>query len=166
MPKLAELNGMDRAEFTKMLAPVFEHSPWVAARTCARRPFVTREDLHAALCDTVTKASDEEKLTLIRAHPDLGERATALTSSSEQEQASAGLDRASGDELVRLRELNRQYRERFGFPFVVCAREHKKDEIPKLIEKRLTNPGEQEIENALQEIFRIAEFRLHDLVNE
>jgi 2-oxo-4-hydroxy-4-carboxy-5-ureidoimidazoline decarboxylase len=163
MPKLAELNALDRENFTRVLAPAFEHSPWVAARTCAQRPFSSREDLHAALCDTVMKASDDEKLALIRAHPDLGERA-GLTTASEKEQASAGLDRASNDELNRLREANRRYREHFGFPFVICAREHRKEEIPRAVEARLENPRPQEIETALREIFKIAKLRLRDLV--
>lgn len=163
MPKLAELNALDGEGFTRVVAPVFEHSPWVAARTCARRPFSSREELHSALRDTVKKATDEEKIALIRAHPDLGERA-ALTSLSEKEQASAGLDRASSDELARLREASRQYRERFGFPFVICAREHGKEEIPLAIETRLANSRSQEIENSLREIFRIADLRLRDLI--
>src|SRR3954447_22868947 len=101
MPKLSELNGLDREGFTRVVAPVFEHSPWIAARTCAQRPFSSREDLLAALCNTVMKAADEEKLALIRAHPDLGERAN-LTNASQREQASAGLNRASSDELAHL----------------------------------------------------------------
>ena len=163
MPKLAELNALDREGFTRTVAPVFEHSPWVAARTCAQRPFSSREDLHAALCDTVMKATDEEKLTLIRAHPDLGERAN-LTNASQKEQASAGLNRASNDELAHLGEANRKYRERFGFPFVICAREHRKEEIPRAIETRLANSRAQEIDNSLREIFKIADLRLRDLV--
>jgi OHCU decarboxylase len=163
MPKLAELNGMDRAEFTKIVAPVFEHSPWVAARACSQRPFSTREDLHVALCETVAQASEEEKMALIRAHPDLAERAS-LTTASRKEQTSAGLDRASGQDLEQLRELNRQYRERFGFPFIICARLHKKEEIPDAMRERLTNSREQEVENALREIFNIADLRLRDLV--
>jgi 2-oxo-4-hydroxy-4-carboxy-5-ureidoimidazoline decarboxylase len=163
MPKLAELNALSREDFTRLVAPVFEHSPWVAARTCAQRPFASREDLQAALCDTVMKASDEEKIALIRAHPDLGERA-ALTSASKNEQASAGLDRASGDELARLRELNRMYREHFGFPFVICAREHKKEEIVPVIQARLANSRAQEIDNSLREVFKIADLRLRDLM--
>jgi 2-oxo-4-hydroxy-4-carboxy-5-ureidoimidazoline decarboxylase len=163
MPKLAELNVTDRENFTRIVAPVFEHSPWVAARTSVRRPFVTRDDLHAALCETVMKASEEEKLALIRAHPDLGQRAS-LTTASRDEQASTGLDRASDDELARLREASQRYRDRFGFPFVICAREHKKEEIPDAIETRLANSGAEEIDNALREIFKIADLRLRDLV--
>ena len=146
-----------------MVAPVFEHSPWIAARTCAQRPFSSREDLHAALCDTVMKANDEEKIALIRAHPDLGERAV-LTSASRKEQASAGLDGASDDELAQLSQLNQKYREQFGFPFVICAREHKKKEIPNAIEARLANSRAQEIDNSLGEIFKIADLRLRDLI--
>src|SRR2546430_2545037 len=117
MAKVEELNALGREEFTRALAPVFEHSPWVAARAAGKRPFVDRAELHAALCETVMKASDDEKLSLIRAHPDLVGRA-ALTPESEAEQASAGLGELSGKEIERFHEYNARYREQFGFPFV------------------------------------------------
>jgi 2-oxo-4-hydroxy-4-carboxy-5-ureidoimidazoline decarboxylase len=163
MPKLEELNGLSREEFTRILAPAFEHSPWVAARTAAQRPFPSVADLHAALCQTVETARDDEKLALIRAHPDLA-GTTELTVESQSEQAGAGLDRASTGEVEQLRENNRRYRERFGFPFVICAREQGKEAILGAFAKRLTNSREQEIETALGEIFKIAELRLRDLV--
>jgi len=163
MPKLAELNAMEREEFTRLLAPVFEHSPWVAARTAAQRPFQSREELHEALCATVASAKEAEKLCLIRAHPDLiGE--SELTAASQAEQASAGLDPASAEEAQQFREYNRQYRERFGFPFVICARLHKKDAIARAFPVRLQNSREQEIQTALDEISKIADLRLRDLV--
>jgi 2-oxo-4-hydroxy-4-carboxy-5-ureidoimidazoline decarboxylase len=165
MPKLAELNAMDRVEFVRIVGPVFEHSPWVAARTEAQRPFSSREALHAALVATVEHASDEEKICLIRAHPDLiGD--DELTAASKDEQASAGLQDATPEEAKQFREFNRQYRERFGFPFVICARLNKKDAIARAFPVRLQNSREQEIEIALQEIFKIAELRLKDLISE
>ena len=163
MPKLAELNAMDRVEFVRVVGPVFEHSPWVAARTEAQRPFRSREALHAALVATVEKASNEEKVCLIRAHPDLigdGE----LTSASKREQASAGLRDATAEEAKQFREFNRQYRERFGFPFVICARLNKKEAIARAFPVRLRNSREEEIETALQEISKIADLRLKDLI--
>ena len=163
MPKLAELNALDRAEFTRIVGPVFEHSPWVAARTASQRPFQSREALHAALVATVSKASDEEKLSLIRAHPDLIGDAH-LTAASQAEQASAGLQDASAEEAKQFREYNRQYQERFGFPFVICARLNKKEAIARAFPFRLQNSREQEIKTALQEISKIAELRLQDLV--
>jgi len=163
MPKLAELNALDRAEFTRLVGPVFEHSPWVAARTEAQRPFHSREALHAALVATVRKASDDEKISLIRAHPDLIGEAD-LTAASQAEQASAGLDHASAAEAQQFREYNRQYRERFGFPFVICARLNKKEAIAAAFPVRLQNSRAQETEIALQEIAQIAGLRLQDLV--
>ena len=155
---------MDRAQFALRVAPVFEHSPWVAARTAAARPFATREELHAALCDTVRKASEEEKLALIRAHPDLAEKQD-LTNESHTEQQSAGLTKLSAEERERFHELNRRYREKFNFPFVICAREHPKKEILTAFETRLTNSRAAEIEAALREIFKISELRLRDLIS-
>src|SRR5580765_4971343 len=105
MPKLAELNALEAAEFTRIVAPVFEHSPWVAARTASQRPFRSREDLHAALVATVSKASGDQKLSLIRAHPDLIGDAH-LTAASQAEQTSAGLRDASPDEAKQFREFN------------------------------------------------------------
>jgi 2-oxo-4-hydroxy-4-carboxy-5-ureidoimidazoline decarboxylase len=163
MPKLAELNALEAAEFTRIVGPVFEHSPWVAARTASQRPFPSRENLHAALVATVAKATEDEKLALIRAHPDLIGDAH-LTAASQAEQASAGLQDASAEEAKQFRELNRQYRERFGFPFVICARLNKKDAIAAAFPLRLRNSREQEMETALQEISKIAELRLQDLV--
>jgi len=163
MPKLAELNALDRAEFTRVVGPVFEHSPWVAARTAAQRPFPSPEALHAALVVTVEKASDDEKLSLIRAHPDLIGDAH-LTAESQAEQASAGLQDATAAEAKQFREYNRQYRERFGFPFVICARLNKKEAIAAAFPIRLRNSRKQEMETALQEISKIAELRLQDLV--
>src|SRR3954462_1144069 len=116
MSKLAELNAVEPAEFTRIVGPVFEHSRWVAARTASQRPFPSREALHAALVATVRKATEDEKISLIRAHPDLigdGE----LTAESQAEQTSAGLHDATADERKQFRDYNRQYRERFGFPF-------------------------------------------------
>ena len=154
---------MDRVEFVRIVGPVFEHSPWIAARTEAQRPFGSREAMHAALVATVREASEDEKLCLIRAHPDLiGD--DELTAASKSEQASAGLRDATAEEAKQFRDLNRQYRERFGFPFVICARLNKKEAIARAFPVRLRNSREQEIEIALQEIFKIAELRLKDLV--
>src|SRR3954453_14825682 len=163
MGKVEELNAAGREEFTCAMAAVFEHSPWVAARTAEKRPFADRADLHAALCETVLKASDDEKLALIRAHPDLVGGAV-LTRESESEQAKAGLENLSPDEVGRFQEYNTRYRERFGFPFVICARLNKKKAILDAFPIRLQNSREQEIETALREIFKIADLRLKDLV--
>jgi 2-oxo-4-hydroxy-4-carboxy-5-ureidoimidazoline decarboxylase len=167
-PTLHELNRWDCAAFTRLVGPVFEHSPWIAEATWAKRPFASLSALHRALCETVLESDDTRKLDLIRAHPDLVGRAAlagTLTSPSTQEQASAGLDKLSQDEIGQFQNYNRAYHERFGFPFVICARLNKKAAILAGFERRLKNSREQEVQAALAEIFKIAELRLSDLLS-
>jgi 2-oxo-4-hydroxy-4-carboxy-5-ureidoimidazoline decarboxylase len=146
-----------------LLGPVFEHSPWIAERTWHKRPFATREQLHATMREMVESATEDEKLALIRAHPDLVGRAV-LTRESETEQATAGLGALTAEEIVEFQNYNREYRARFGFPFVICARLNKKESIVNAFPRRLQHSREKEIETALGEIYKIADLRLADLV--
>jgi 2-oxo-4-hydroxy-4-carboxy-5-ureidoimidazoline decarboxylase len=163
MLNLRELNVLNREEFTKAIGPVFEHSPWIAGHTWSRRPFSTWDGLYTALCQTVANAGENAQLDLIRAHPDLVSRA-ALTKESKTEQASAKLDRLSSQELGLFETYNRQYREKFAFPFIICARLNKKDAILQTFPIRLQNSIEQEKQTALEEIYKIAELRLREIV--
>ncbi|PWU13998.1 MAG: OHCU decarboxylase [Verrucomicrobia bacterium] len=160
------LNGMPRDEFTRVVGPVFEHSPWIADRTSSARPFASAEELHAALCGTLAAAAEEKQIALIRAHPDLVGRAAlagTLTPQSTHEQASAGLDRLSAQEIAVFQDFNRRYHARFGFPFVICARLNKKEAILEAFPRRLANSRRAEIKTALEEIGKIAWLRLKDL---
>lgn len=165
---LSEINAFGQSEFVHFIGAVFEHSPWIAETTCAQRPFAGLEKLHTALCDTVKSSGEEKKLALIRAHPDLVGRlalAGQLTKESTGEQASAGLDKLSPEEIELFQKNNADYKNKFGFPFIVCARLNKKDAILKGFSSRLKNSRTQEIQAALEEIFKIAELRLRDLVS-
>jgi 2-oxo-4-hydroxy-4-carboxy-5-ureidoimidazoline decarboxylase len=158
-----EINAMTREQFVQVIGPAFELSPWIAERTWMKRPFHDREHLHRELCETLRQASEPEKVALIQAHPDLVGRAV-LTAESKSEQAAASLDDLSFEEIALFDKYNRDYRARFGFPFVICARLNKKDAILNAFPKRLNNSREQEVETALAEIEKIAELRLADLV--
>ena len=125
--------------------------------------------MEAALEAALREAPRERQLELIRAHPELAGREAqqrTLTSESAHEQASAGLDRLTADELEALRHLNRSYRERFGFPLIVCVREHTRDSIIAWGAARLEHSREQEIVIALDEVTKIARLRLADLLAE
>jgi 2-oxo-4-hydroxy-4-carboxy-5-ureidoimidazoline decarboxylase len=164
---LAGLNAMDRDEFARVVGPVFESTPWIAAEAWSHRPFADFDGLHRALCDAVWLADEARQVELIRAHPELAGRAASagsLTPESQNEQASAGLGRLSADEAAKLQELNREYRQRFGFPFVICARLNKKDSILNSCATRLKNTRDAELKIALEEIAKIARLRLEDLV--
>lgn len=162
------MNSLVRDDFVRVIGPVFEHSPWIADETWARRPFASVEKLHAELCETVKVAGQKKQLALIRAHPDLVGRAAlvagTLTRESTGEQASAGLNRLSTDEITLFQKQNDAYKNRFNFPFVICARLNKQEAILAGFERRLKNSRPLEIETALEEIFKIAELRLRDLI--
>jgi 2-oxo-4-hydroxy-4-carboxy-5-ureidoimidazoline decarboxylase len=160
---LAHLNGCPRDEFVAMVGPVFERSPWIAAAVVARRPFASREALHAAMCDTVRTAATEQQVALIQAHPDLVGRAV-LTAESAREQAAAGLIDLTAEDIARFDRYNSAYMARFGFPFVICARKNKKEAILQAFPVRLTHDRDQEIATALGEIYQIAGLRLADLL--
>ena len=165
---LSRLNELNCAEFVATIGPVFEHSPWIAEMTWLKRPFVALEELHRVMCETVRGSGREKQLALIYAHPDLVGRAALtgmLTRESANEQAGAGLNRLSPGEIALFQKQNSAYRDRFGFPFVICARLNKKEAILAGFETRLQNTSEQEIQIALEEIFKIAEFRLRDLIS-
>ena len=164
---LAELNALDEEAFTETVGPVFEHSPWIARAAARSRPFASLDALERALAAVLDAADVDSKTALIAAHPDLAGRVARegrLTPASGAEQASAGLDRLTAGERARFDELNAAYRERFGFPFVICVREQTKETILAAMERRVRNAREDEIATALREIVAIAHLRLHDVV--
>ena len=166
---LAELNTCDEERFLEICGPLYEHSPLVAKRAFARRPFGSRAELHAEFVAVVTGATSEEQLALICAHPDLVGRLARegqLTAASTSEQASAGLDTLTSEEVAAFTRYLRAYRDRFGFPFVICARENRKEAILAAFPVRLGQTLEQEQATALAEIGRIGWLRLLDAVCE
>jgi OHCU decarboxylase len=164
---LAEINILDKEKFVATLGGLFEASPWIAAVTWRARPFKDANALHQALCGVMFGATLEQKVTLIRAHPDLvGKAALAgtLMPESAGEQASAGLHKLTPGEINNFKRLNTEYREKFGFPFVICVRENKKESILAGFSARIRNTREQEIDTALTEIAKIAYLRLIDIL--
>jgi len=165
MSSLAHLNQVDQAAFVVTLGHLFEHSPWVAEETWAKRPFANAEAFHAALCATMRAAPLEKQLALIRAHPDLAGRLAQqkkLTTESTREQASAGLNELTDAELVEFTRLNDAYQAKFGFPFIICARLNAKAAILAAMQARLPNTLAAEHAAALAEIEKIAWLRLQD----
>lgn len=169
MTVLGDVDKMCEEEFVAMFGSLFEHSQWVAHSAWRRRPFGSRGALHAAFDDAMRSAPRERQLALIRAHPELAGRAAKegeLTEESGREQASAGLDRLTPAEHARLTELNHRYGERFGFPMIVCVREHTTDSILAWGRTRLERSRDEEVATALGEIAKIADLRLTDLLSE
>lgn len=160
---LADINALDRAGFVARLGGIFEHSPWIAERAWAARPFAGTDELHAAMLRAMRGGSEAEKTALLRAHPELAGREAKegrLTAESKGEQQSAGLNRLDAQEMRRLAEMNASYRAKFGFPFIIAVRARKKDEILAEFTRRLARTDAEERETALAEVETIARMRL------
>lgn len=159
----------DRDAFVERFAGVVEHSPWVAEQAFADGPFHTATDLHLAFDARLRAAPHDAQLAVLNAHPELAaERVIpreSLTAESRSEQAGAGLDTLADDRRVALAATLATYRERFGFPFIACVRDHGSvSALEGLAAARVEQPPEVEFETAISEVSAIARYRLVDLV--
>ena len=167
---IEQLNAATPAEFVALLDGTYEHSPWIAERAAALRPFASLAGLKHALVTVVRDAGTEPQLALIRAHPELAGKAMVsktLTAESTNEQGRAGLTDCTPEEFARLQQLNADYNARFGFPFILAVRGPRglgldRHEIIATFARRLGNPVDFEREECLRNIHRIAEIRLND----
>lgn len=165
---LAELNDMDREAFVAALGPTFEHASWVAQGAWSRRPFASVDALHAAMLDVVREAPEDRRIAFLCGHPELAGREAqtgTMTAESVGEQRSAGLDALSRDEMGEMQRLNRAYRERHGFPFIIAVRRNTKQQIFEAMRTRATASTETERTAALDQIGYITRGRIDALVD-
>ena len=173
MLTLDQINAATPDAFVSLLDGTYEHSPWIAQRAAAARPFASLVHLKLALAQAVSAAGREAQLALIRAHPELAGKAMvsqSLTAESTHEQGQAGLGACSPAEFARLQQLNADYNARFGFPFILAVRGPRglglgKAEIIATLARRLDNHRDFELAESLRNIHRIAELRLDDTFN-
>ena len=161
---------MTRARFVDRFGSIYEHSPWIAERAWGLELGPAHDSatgLASALARAFRSASAEERLGVLRAHPDLAGKLAAakrLTAESTAEQASAALDALTDAERAAFGKLNTAYTERHGFPFIIAVRDNTKGSILKAFETRLANDTETECATACRQVERIAELRLKDIL--
>ena len=167
---LAQLNAATPDDGVALLEGVYEHSPWIAAAALAQRPFADLPALTRALVDAVRTGGREAQLALLRAHPRLAGKAMVagtLTAESTHEQRRSGLTRCSPEEFARLHDLNDAYDRRFGWPFILAVRGPTglgltRTEIIETFAARLESSPDDEFDECLRKVHRIAEIRLAD----
>ncbi|MDT6960993.1 2-oxo-4-hydroxy-4-carboxy-5-ureidoimidazoline decarboxylase [Cupriavidus sp. SZY C1] len=165
---ITQLNAMPEPEFVKVLGGIYEHSPWFAEAAARQRPFANTAELAGALRAAVDAAGQDAQLKLVRAHPELAGKAAVrgeLTAESTREQAGAGLDQCTPEEFQRLQDLNAAYNRKFGFPFILAVRGYDRHGIIDAFARRLDNEPSVELQTCINQIHRIAQFRLNDLVS-
>jgi 2-oxo-4-hydroxy-4-carboxy-5-ureidoimidazoline decarboxylase len=164
---MASINAMDRAAFVQKFGGIFENSPWVAEQAWEKKPFASLDEMHAAMVAVTKYAPATAQLALLQSHPDLaGKEAQAgtMTASSVSEQASAGLNALTHDEMVQVSDLNAAYKKKFGFPFIIAVRMHTKEGILFEFNRRLQNDTQTEFANDLQNVYVITRLRLNKLL--
>lgn len=166
---LGEVNALPPDRFAERFGGVFEHSRWVAERAAAQRPFGSIDAMHAVMMAAVLAADEAQRVALLCAHPELaGREAVAgdLTADSTSEQGRLGFTALAPDEFRRIAEINRRYREQFGFPCIVALRLHEtRASVIAEMERRTTNARDAEIAAALAQVGHITRGRLDKLVS-
>ena len=161
---ISEINQMDKAEFVQSFGSIFEETPRVAEQAWAAMPFQDVADLHQKMVTVVEKGmTNAEKLTLIQSHPELGAN-RKMAAASVQEQAGAGFNQTMTEVQKQIQQQNAVYQKKFGFPFIMAVRGQTLDSIAAAQKDRIAQSKEDEVARSLSEIYKIARFRLDNLI--
>jgi OHCU decarboxylase len=169
-PATERPSAMPEDQFVEAFGGIFEHSPWIAKRAYALELGPTHDTalgVHSALTRVFRAASEEERLGVLTAHPDLAGKlaeAERLTAESTAEQASVGLDHLTDDERNAFSELNDAYTSKFGFPFIIAVRDNTKASIMEAFQRRAGHDRDTEFAEACRQVERISELRLRELL--
>lgn len=158
MTALQNINLYTEEQFIDLFGGIFEHSPWVAQKAALARPFVSLDAAFEAMRKVVEEAGIDEKVALILEHPELGSR-LSMSEHSVAEQTGAGLNALTADEFEVITQLNKQYTEKFNFPFIIAVAGLDKHHIMQEMQRRLKLDNTTEFNTALNEIYKIARIR-------
>eukprot|EP00093_Oithona_nana_P010085 10085.XXX_5770_5184_1 [CDS] Oithona nana genome sequencing. len=164
---ISELNSLNFEDFISKIGNVVEHCPVLAAALWKYRPFLSLEDLMNKMKEIIQSLPLSVQEGILRVHPDLAGRLATngqLTKESSSEQSQANLNQLTPEEKATLAHLNDNYKSKFGFPFVICARLNKKEAIMVGLQRRLNHSSDIEVKNGIAEVLKICELRLKDIV--
>lgn len=161
---ISAVNGLHYSDFIQKFGNVVENTSLCAAAVCARRPFHSFDNFVSSMYQFIDELPKDGRAGILRNHPDLAERLESLTPESQREQTQAGITTLTKEEIQQLKHYNGLYKEKFGFPFVICARLNNKDAILSGIQTRLHNDGDQELKCGVEEVKKIMLLRMKDLV--
>ena len=165
MKTIDKINKLSRSEFVEIFANIFEKTKWIAERLYNQKPFNSFEDLCSKILEIFKTTSKENQLKIIRAHPDLADKTkiSLLNIDSRTEQNRAGLDQCSEKEFKEFKNLNNEYKKKFGFPFILAVGDKNKAEILNKFKKRILNSVDDEFKEAISQVCKIANLRLHEI---
>ena len=165
MKTIDKINKLSRSEFVEIFANIFEKTKWIAEKLYNQKPFDDFKDLCSKMLGIFETAGKETQLKILGAHPDLADKVTVnlLTSNSRSEQSNAGLDQCSEEEFNEFKNLNKSYRQKYGFPFAIAVKGKNKIEILSEFRKRILNSVDEEFNEAIIQVGKIANLRLNEI---
>ena len=163
MNSVNKVNNLNKSDFISIFGNVFEKSEWIAVQAYALKPFNNFEELFSKMIEIFENSEKENHLEILNAHPDLVIE-KKLTDDSKKEQNSANLNQCSEEEFKEFKELNERYKKKFGFPFIIAVKGKNRQEILVNFRKRIINTIDLELEEAKQQVKKIATFRLREII--
>ena len=165
MKTIDKINKLSRSEFVEIFANIFEKTKWIAEKLYNQKPFNNFKDLCSKMLGIFETAGKETQLKILGAHPDLADKVTVnlLTSNSRSEQSNAGLDQCSEEEFNEFKNLNKSYKQKYGFPFIIAVKGKNKIEILSEFRKRILNSVDEEFNEAIIQVGKIANLRLNEI---
>ena len=160
-----KIDNLSQSKFIEIFANIFEKTKWIAERLYNQKPFNSFEDLCSKILEIFKTTSKENQLKIIRAHPDLADKTkiSLLNIDSRTEQNRAGLNQCSEKEFREFKNLNNEYKKKFGFPFILAVEGKNKAEILNKFKKRILNSADDEFKEAISQVCKIANLRLNKI---
>ena len=160
-----KINKLPKSEFIKVFSNIFESSIWISEELYKLKPFNSFKDLSTKILDIFENTTKEKQIEILKAHPDLAKKAKigSLTADSKKEQNSAGLDKCTEKEFNEFKNLNIEYKKKFGFPFIFAVKDKSKLEILSSFRKRISYDINIEFEEAKKQVKKIASLRLNEI---
>ena len=164
MSVIKKINKLSQSEFVKVFANIFENASWIAKDVYNEKPFKDFTDLSQKMLSIFSTTTKENQLKILRAHPDLADKTKigSLTPDSKKEQSNAGLDQCSEEEFNEFKNLNNEYKKKFGFPFIYAVKDKEKKYILSNFRQRSSNDIDVEFIEAKKQVKTIASLRLNE----
>ena len=162
---LNKIDKLSKTEFTEVFGNIFENASWIAEKLYQQKPFNSFNDLSYKMISIFEGVDNQKKLKILNSHPDLADKAKigSLTPDSNKEQSNAGLDQCSEKEFNDFKNLNLEYKNKFGFPFIIAVKGKSKSEILESFKKRIMSDKENEFFEAIEQVKKISLLRLEEL---
>ena len=163
MSLIDKFNKLNKSEFLSIFGNVFEKTEWIAEKCYDLKPYNSIDELFLKMMEIFENAQKESHLEILNAHPDLAVE-KKLTKDSKNEQKNASLNQCTDQEFIEFNNLNKKYKKKFSFPFIIAVKGKNKEEILNIFRQRITNNINLEFEEAKKQVKKIASFRLNEIL--